>query len=584
MSYTLKQIKETAEAAHEAGDVEAVEQLRAIYEQMEQEQVETERVKKDAFTSYTPSTDSFSGQIQQGAISAAEGLGEIGSKLGGDLGELGGQFVQNRLDPMATEQPSEGPESLKQLTGYALSEAVIPAFGEIVIQGFKTFGDAASAVTPNFIEQPVVEAAREAYYDAIHSDTGEMLIEGLAAVAEGPEWYRNWKQDQSPEVVRDLESTINLAAFFTPTPKTEKTDTNLIEDAGAKVTASGRAKINKKRRSDIQVMLNPVDEKQGLGGQYDMPDSKTRAYTPSDHEIEVADEVHKIPEINKSTPFLTMRGHIEKAQEKLRVHTAKRIDELGNPKIDSTDLVEELETSMDELFSGTEFKAVGGNQNVGPPLVEWLREAILKSDGTATGILQVRRDFDSFMKRVSKGALDPQSANPRAMVATKLRTLLNDKVAESAPDAKVKESLGRQSKLYNALDLIEPKHEKQSLTTLYRLQKRIQAIGLSIPHTPVGIVTTLSIAGSMASKAWFPPAAFGLAAVGATGLAYQFIRSGKGRIMIGETIKLTGKLIRKTTDPILKNQYKADRAVLLAYLSDQQEQDKQAKKQKQEGK
>ena len=88
----------------------------------------------------------------------------------------------------------------------------------------------------------------------------------------------------------------------------------------------------------------------------------------------------------------------------------------------------------------------------------------------------------------------------------------------------------------------------------------------------------------MASKAWFPPAAFGLAAVGATGLAYQFMRSGKGRIAIGETIKLTGKLIRKTTDPILKNQYKADRAVLLAYLSDQQEQDKETKKQKQEGK
>ena len=79
-----------------------------------------------------------------------------------------------------------------------------------------------------------------------------------------------------------------------------------------------------------------------------------------------------------------------------------------------------------------------------------------------------------------------------------------------------------------------------------------------------------------AGGAFVPPLAVaGTGAVGAVGVAYQTMRSARGKVYVGNVIKASSKLIRKTTDPILKNQYRADRAVLLAFLSEEQKQEKQ---------
>jgi len=234
----------------------------------------------------------------------------------------------------------------------------------------------------------------------------------------------------------------------------------------------------------------------------------------------------------------------------------------------------ELSTTMDELFASSDFKAISGNEKVGLATVDWIQDRISKSDGTTLGLLQVRRDFDAWVRNVEKGALDPTASNSRGQVVRKLREYLNDKVEQAVPDAEVKKSLNRQSMLYQAENLIEPKLEKQSQTAWVRLSKKIKAADISIPHTPVGIFTTVSIAANLAANKYFPIAAFGTGAVAAASLSYQFMRSAAGKKATGQLIRQTGKLIRKTTDPVLKNQYRADRAVLLAFLSEEQRTEK----------
>ena len=581
MSAQLDNIKNAIQQAYAAGDMVSAKQFIAIHEAMTAEEAETQRIQKEAFVEHTPAQGSAFDQISSAIVSGEEGVKNAISGAVETVGDLGGQFAVNRTGGLPAEGASvEGPASVKQFTGYAISEAVIPAFGDIVMEGIKTFGGAVAAATPDFIEKPIVEAAKGTWFDIINSDAGEAVAEGIEAVLKGPEWYRVWKQD-NPEGARDVESQINIAAFMAPVPKTRTwaEDDSLLERGGSALVAQGVKQTEKRRRENIETMFTPVDEKHAKkathgGGVFTMDDGVKREYEPTQREIDIYDEVHKIPEIKRGMPFLTTRGHIWKSQEKLRIATAKRVKELGNPKIDSTELSQELGDTMNALFASDDFKAISGNEKVGLATVDWIQSRIAKSDGTTLGLLQVRRDFDAWVKNVEKGALDPTASNSRGQVVRKLREYLNEKVEQAVPDAEVKKSLNRQSMLYQAENLIEPKLEKESQTAWVRLSKKIKAADISIPHTPVGIFTTVSIAANLAANKFFPLAAFGTGAVAAASLSYQFMRSAAGKKATGELIRQTGKLIRKTTDPVLKNQYRADRAVLLAFLSEEQRTEK----------
>jgi len=577
MSEQLDNITRAIQQAYKSGDIASAKQFIAIHEAMTAEEVETTRVQRGAFAAHNPAQGTAIEQLGDVAMDATSSITDVAGNMMNDLGELGGQFMDNRTSGLPVEgMPPEGPESLKQFTGYALAETVIPAFGELVMTGLKTFGGAVAAATPDHIEKPVVEAAKGQWFDIINSEAGEMVSEGVEAVLKGPEWYRVWKQE-NPEGARDVEAQLNIAAFMAPVPKTKtwKEDDSLLEKAGSALVASGVKQSEKRRRSNISDMFTPVNETHAKkatngGGVFTMDDGVHREYAPSQREQDIYDEVHKIPEVKRGMPFLTTRGHIWKAQEKLRMSTAARVKELGNPKIDSVELGKELGDTMDALFDSDDFKAISGNEKVGLATVDWIQSRIAKSDGTTLGLLQVRRDFDAWVKNVEKGALDPTASNSRGQVVRKLREYLNDKVEQAVPDAEVKKSLNRQSMLYQAENLIEPKLETESQTAWVRLSKKIKDADISIPHTPVGILTTMSIATNIAAHKWLPMAAFGTGAVAAGALSYQFMRSAAGKKATGQLIRQAGKLIRKTTDPVLKNQYRADRAVLLAMLSEEQ--------------
>lgn len=586
MQPTIEQVEEAIRKAVAANDGGAVKKFITIHKAMKQESVEVEAEVRKEETAFQPTgvAGTVGPEVRDIGTGLYEGVTGIGGRLVDKLSGLGSEYVDNRTSPLSkrTEAPKEGPESLKQLTGYAISEAVIPAFGELVVQGIKTFGDVASTITPDSLEKPIVEKAKKVWYDMVNSATGEQVLAGAESALKGPEFYQEWKAEQSPQTVRDLESTINIAAFFAPTPKTKSIsqDTNIVEEAGSSLVGMGKKQQAKRKRVDLENSFMPIDEKHakdilGGGGKFTMKDGKTYTYEPSAREVEMYDELSKINTIDKHMPFLTMRDNIKVSLEKLRKNTDSRVIELGNPKIPKGALGRNLQEQMEQLYINQDFIGIAGNEKVAQATVSWLQSAISKSDGTAKGVLQVRRDFDQWIGATAPKALDPNTTNTRSMVVKRLRTYLNDAVEDAVPDAKVKESLKRQSLLYNAIDFIEPKFEKQSQTVMVKLGNAVQKAGFSIPRTPVGIVTTASIAASFLASKFLPLAAAGTGAVGAVGVAYQTMRSARGKVYVGNVIKASSKLIRKTADPILKNQYRADRAVLLAFLSEEQKQEKQ---------
>jgi len=77
-------------------------------------------------------------------------------------------------------------------------------------------------------------------------------------------------------------------------------------------------------------------------------------------------------------------------------------------------------------------------------------------------------------------------------------------------------------------------------------------------------------------------AVWGYGVTGLGGLAValaskKFIMNPKTRQMTGDMLQKLGKVIEKTDDPVLREAMRAEKAVLVYYLSEQDKKDKKAK-------
>ena len=107
------------------------------------------------------------------------------------------------------------------------------AIGDIAFQGAKSL---VKKVTPDFIEKPVVEKAKEIGKNILETEIGQA---GLNAAKAGVDAYREWKKE-NPRFARNLESATNIASLI-PIGKGAK----VVGEAGEKAVV-GAAKATGK--------------------------------------------------------------------------------------------------------------------------------------------------------------------------------------------------------------------------------------------------------------------------------------------------------------------------------------------------
>lgn len=88
-------------------------------------------------------------------------------------------------------------------------------------------------------------------------------------------------------------------------------------------------------------------------------------------------------------------------------------------------------------------------------------------DIDASDLLKARKEFDAAVRSMKPNAFDPKSENGTSMALRAIRHRVNDLIAAKAPDQGVKESLARQSALYDALENIAAKGAKEVGTTAF---------------------------------------------------------------------------------------------------------------------
>jgi len=180
--------------------------------------------------------------------------------------------------------------------------------------------------------------------------------------------------------------------------------------------------------------------------------------------------------------------------------------------------------------------------------------------------LKSRKELDAWIRGQKPKAFDPTTENALSASVRAVRRAMNDTVDNAVPRADVKWSLNRQSKLYDALENIDPKAAAEGANVLLRLSHKVAGVGPARTRfiQTLGTVTGLGIVG--ASAAFSPAVAQGLLAAGIVYGSGKFIMSPSAKKSVAAILRATDKAIMSSKDPSMIRMLRADRAVVADML------------------
>lgn len=141
------------------------------------------------------------------AIRPEEPEETVFDRIGQDLETRGQEFEQIVADEDQTRA-----ESAFQILGKTLLGSGLDIAGEVGSATLDAVGSGVSAVTPDFLEQPIVEGSEAALEWVMGSEVGQLGIEAARA---GAEAYAEFKQEH-PRAARNIESVLNVGLVAAP--------------------------------------------------------------------------------------------------------------------------------------------------------------------------------------------------------------------------------------------------------------------------------------------------------------------------------------------------------------------------------
>lgn len=128
---------------------------------------------------------------------------------------------------------------------------------------------------------------------------------------------------------------------------------------------------------------------------------------------------------------------------------------------------------------------VGSSEQSAMKLITEIKKWLTKEDYSPSDLLQLRKDLDAAIKRVKwEGAFDPKLENAFTTAFREFRQGINGKINELVPDAKVRQTLDRQSALYTARETLDARWAKQSNSIIWQALNKIQNVTW-IPRTEI---------------------------------------------------------------------------------------------------
>lgn len=334
-----------------------------------------------------------------------------------------------------------------------------------------------------------------------------------------------------------------------------------IGSAGDALVKSGQNSAAAARQKFVQDLVSPLNDtkaaKVDAVGNTTV-DGLTQKATvqPTNQEIESANNVAKIADVKPGNTVTANRIAVNNEITRQAKDLSAQLDATGVNYMQQTtempktapdgfggttqtadvirhDPVNSFHEVLDKAVSAIPSDATltGNAQKTASALADKMHEFVDANPPTPAGLLDARKQFDSFIESQKKNAFTDEMRGAFQVAKDVVRKTANNYVADTAPGVPVKESLASQSSLFRALENIDPKAAKEAPTILGRLNQRIDNV---IPGSP---------ATKLAVKAVGVPIVAPLAAAGAIPYAAaKLVTAPATRIIAGKTLQEISKM------------------------------------------
>lgn len=577
---TLWDVKDMIEKERKAsGNSPLAAKLIGIYNEMEAAQEE----RKAAFVEHTPvqsfSEEDLPSDVVTPMMSRIDAISAERDALPKELTQPSitskADLDQWNADVNAyAEGGGLAPVGQSEVALLQMGEGIAPAIGEGIVEGVKFAGSILGTLTPDAIEKPTVELANEVLWEVGHS---EWVDDFTDAVAAGSGAIKKWF-DLNPKEARKASALFNTAALVSDVVPAGRA----LQAGGSAMSLTARRSGRTKKLDDIENLLTPTQAElaktpRNVRGITVTAEGGKKSWVPSESEVERFKELARVPNLK---PKAAAGYNFERAfeqQTKLSERILTNIDKAGNPDLDPEFVSDMLKMDLDDLAAAPEFTSVGGNPAILKPLLEKAQSLMAQSDGSTKGLLKARQGFDKWLKEADVSAFDGAVMTSRKQGAKAIRDRMTMEMSKNV-DETTKAILTRQKNLYTSMDELYIKQQTDLPNAIGQVYNWVrEKSGYSLPRTIPQASGTLAVLGLSAGSAVWGYGVTGLGGLAVALASKKFIMNPKTRQMTGDMLQKLGKVIEKTDDPVLREAMRAEKAVLVYYLSEQDKKDKKAK-------
>ena len=446
-----------------------------------------------------------------------------------------GGFIEGVQSDLAQRQQSvqkgisQGDNPLS--TGFQAVGQGIGLLGDVLLRGL-------GAVTPDVIEKPIVGAIQSGVKKVAQTDTAQRITKSVT----------DWAA-QNPEAARNLESVINVASILplgkgaTAAGKVAKTG---VAKTGEALEKSGLKALEAEKASFARRLIRPIQtskvkvEQVGRTTETGVGPFKRSIIQPTAQELRAEQAILSIPNLSPTKTFQQNYNLISQANriESQSLQTALRGSDFFYTKNVLRDKLDGVAARLAQNPA-----LVGDSQKTARKIVAKAKEIIDSKPPTGSSLLQARKELDRFIESQKGGnVFDPKTDNAFTIALREVRqeinTFLDEQAVIKGVPKRVRESLSRQSALYDALENIAPKAAQEANTAIGRaFQRMMEAVGLK--NKIVQQIATIVGIGGLGAAATFAPMA---ALIGVGG--FVTYEGGKLLLKPGLRVKL-GELLRE---------------------------------------
>lgn len=407
--------------------------------------------------------------------------------------------------------------------------------GAVAEAGLRTAGNVANAAFAPIVEAPVVKPVLAALGSAISKIPGiSFLVQKANDLAQ-----------KHPQIAKDLQSIVDIATVSGGGGATEKGAGKILEKTGSALEESGQKAAVATKESFAKDLVSPIETKAVKLDQVSRTSEaggffKKDVVTPTSLESKAAKEVAQIPGVSQKATFQNnynaIRDYNVAHAEQLEADLKKYDFAIPRDKV-----VQKLRAAQTSLESSPTI--VGDASKTADKLLTKAHDLVQSSDGSASGLLKVRKDYDAWVLSQKPKAFDGATENAFTIANKTIRDTLNKTLDESATNLGIKDSLQKQFALYHAMENIAPKAAEEANTPLLRTFAKVGKV-LGVKNRLVQAVATAAGIGGLGAAATFAPA---VALGGGAGFliykAGQLVMSPEVRESLGRLLQRTGHLL-----------------------------------------